>query len=173
VLAAAAAVLAAAAIATPLALLATSAAAPSLADALAPARRPAAARVQPPPDGRVILPQVTGAGLAFPYWGDRFGWQATGIRWDRVHGRTLTTVLYVRGERSIAYTIVSGPPLSAPAAARIAIRGGTRLTSLSLAGRNVVTWMRRGHTCVLSGWNVPTNQLVALGAWRAHGAIPY
>jgi hypothetical protein len=55
----------------------------------------------------------------------------------------------------------------------MAVLHGTRLASVSLAGRNVVTWERRGHTCVLSGWDVPRSELVALGAWRGHGAIPY
>ena len=30
-------------------------------------------------------------------------------------------------------------------------RAGTLLTSYSLGGRIVVTWLRRGQTCVLSG----------------------
>jgi hypothetical protein len=172
VLAAAAGVLAAAALAAPLLLL-TGSPAPSVADVLAPAHKAAHTPVPEPSDGRVTLPDVAGSGLAFPYWGDRFGWRATAVRWDRLDGRTLTTVLYARGRSSIAYTIVSGAALRAPGTARWDIRNGTHLASLSLAGRNVVIWMRRGHTCVLSGWNVPRGDLVALGAWRAHGAIPY
>lgn len=172
-LGAAAGVLAAAALATPLLLLTGSAAAPSLADALTPAHKAAVAHVAEPVDGRPTLPHLTGAGLAFPYWGDRFGWTATGLRRDRLSGRTLTTVLYRRGKLWLAYTIVSGAPLRPPASAHVEVRNGTRLTTFALGGRNVVIWLRHGHTCVLSGWNVAPRELVALGAWRAHGAIPF
>ncbi len=132
-LGAAAGVLAAAALATPLLLLTGSAAAPSLADALTPAHKAAVAHVAEPVDGRPTLPHLTGAGLAFPYWGDRFGWTATGLRRDRLSGRTLTTVLYRRGQLWLAYTIVSGAPLRPPASAHVEVRNGTRLTTFSLA----------------------------------------
>ena len=84
---AAAGILAAAAVAAPLLLLSGSPA-PSVADVLAPAHKSAHTPVADPPDGRVILPDVAGSGLAFPYWGDRFGWRARGVRWDHLDGRT-------------------------------------------------------------------------------------
>jgi hypothetical protein len=116
---------------------------------------------------------VTGAGLSFPYWEDRFGWTAVGFRRDRLDGRTLSTVLYVRGARRLTYTIVSGPALRGVTGARATVRAGTRLETIPLGGRMVVTWLRRGHTCMLSGAGVSAAELVALGSWRGGGAIPY
>jgi hypothetical protein len=144
-----------------------------VAQAVALGLKPAVARVHQPPDGRVTLPRVSGAGLSFPYWEDRFGWRAIGIRRDHLAGRTLTTVLYVRHRDRVAYTIVSGPALPDLAGARAVVRDGTQLHSVTLGGRRVVTWLRRGHTCVLSGANVPVAELAALGSWRGGGAIAY
>jgi anti-sigma factor RsiW len=56
------------------------------------AARPALAAVAEPPDHSVALPQLRRAGLPFPYWEDRFGWRATGVRTDHIGGRTATTV---------------------------------------------------------------------------------
>jgi hypothetical protein len=145
----------------------------SVAEAVALGARPPVAAVHEPPDGRVTLPRVSAAGLSFPYWEDRFGWRAIGFRRDRLDGRTLTTVVYVQAHHRLAYTIVSGPALATPAAARSTLEDGTRLTALDEAGRRVVTWLRRGHTCVLSGAGVSQAELLALGAWRGGGAIPY
>jgi hypothetical protein len=103
------------------------------------------------------------SGLPFPYWEDRFDWRAAGARTDHLAGRVATTVFYRRGAQRVAYTIVSGQPLAAPASH----------AALSIAGRQVVTWLRRGNTCVLSGRGVPVAELVRLAAWRGHGRIPY
>jgi hypothetical protein len=168
-----AAALATAGLAAPLILLVDGGAVPSVAQAVALGIKPAVARVHEPPDGRVTLPRVRGAGLSFPYWEDRFGWRAIGVRRDHVDGRTLTTVLYMRGRSGVAYTIVSGPALPDLAGARAIVRAGTRLHSFTLGDRRVVTWLRRGHTCVLSGANIPAAELAALGSWRGGGAIPY
>jgi hypothetical protein len=41
-------------------------------------------------------------------------------------------------------------------------------------GRPVVTWLRQGHTCVLSGGRgVSFGALQKLAGWRAHGEIPF
>jgi hypothetical protein len=37
----------------------------------------------------------------------------------------------------------------------------------------VVTWMRRGQTCVLSGTATSQATLLHLAAWRGGGGIPY
>jgi hypothetical protein len=117
---------------------------------------------------------VSGAGLTVPYWEDRFGWKAMGLRRDRLDGRTLTTVFYVRGGHRLAYTIVSGPALPAGlAGAHAAVRAGTRLETISRAGRTVVTWRRSGRTCVLSGAGVSAAELVALGSWRPARSLLY
>ena len=137
----------------------------TLAQAATLANRPAVAAVTQPREDQVTLPHLRGAGLPFPYWDDRFHWRATGSRTDRVDGRTLTTVFYRRGEQTVAYTIVSGAALT--------VATGTRIGTLSAGERHVVTWLRRGHTCVLSGRGVPFTSLIRLAEWRGHGRIPY
>ncbi|HUA44964.1 MAG TPA: hypothetical protein VMA77_07045 [Solirubrobacteraceae bacterium] len=146
----------------------------TVAQAATLAARPAVAGVAEPPDGRVTLPRLRASGLPFPYWEDRFGWRATGARTDRIDGRVMTTVFYRRGVQRIAYTIVSGKPVPAGAGVRTVTRARTRLASFSTSGgQRVVTWLRQGHTCVLSGQDVPAAALFELAAWRAHGRIPY
>jgi hypothetical protein len=146
----------------------------TVAQAATIAVRPATATVAEPPEDQVTLPHLRAAGLAFPYWEDRFGWRATGMRTDRVDGRSLTTVFYRRGSQQIAYTIVGGQALPPAANARTTVRGGTVLASSSTGGRLVVTWLRRGHTCVLSGGGgVSANAMLNLAGWRSHGRIPY
>jgi hypothetical protein len=145
----------------------------TVAQAATIAARPATALVAEPSDDDVTLPRVRAAGLPFPYWEDRFGWHATGTRTDRVDGRSLTTVFYRRGAQRIAYTIVAGDALAPATGARTAVRAGTMLAISTTGGRRVVTWLRQGHTCVLSGRGVPMNALVKLAAWRGHGRIPY
>ena len=92
------------------------------------------------------------------------GFQPAGTRTDRLDGRIATTVFYDRGSQRIAYTIVSGGPLSRGAAARESTRRGTRLWSFSSSGRAVVTWLRRGHSCVLSGRPALLRELQRLAA---------
>jgi hypothetical protein len=146
----------------------------TVAEAATIAQRHATTVVAEPPDDAATLPQVRAAGLPFPYWEDRFGWVATGVRTDDVAGRLVTTVFYRNHGREIAYTIVPGASLPAVAGARTTERGGVVVdTFTNRDGRRVVTWERRGHTCVLSGAGVPTSALTALAAWRGHGAIPY
>jgi anti-sigma factor RsiW len=138
------------------------------------AARPATVAVsEPPDDAGVTLPGLQVAGLPFPYWEDHFAWSATGARSDRVDGHETSTVFYRRGGEHVAYTIVAGHSLPDAAGARTIVFAGTLLTSYSLGGRTVVTWLRRGHTCVLSGRGVPVRALLDLAGWRGHGGIPY
>jgi hypothetical protein len=161
-------------VATILALIAGGEPGLTVAQAATLAARPGVARVAEPPDGRVTLPRLRAAGLPFPYWEDRFGWRATGARTDRIDGRVMTTVFYRRGAQRVAYTIVSGKPLALGAGVRTLTRADTRIASFSTAGgQRVVTWLRQGHTCVLSGQDVPAAALFELAAWRAHGRIPF
>lgn len=147
----------------------------TVAQAATLAFRPATIAVTEPRGDGVTLPRLSAAGLPFPYWEDRFAWRATGARTDRVRGRLETTVFYRRERRLIAYTIVAGDRLpAARAGARTVVRAGTRLTLYpEPGGQLVVTWLRRGHTCVLSGRDVPLGALSALAAWRGQGRIPY
>ncbi len=132
----------------------------TVAQAATIAVRPITAAVAEPRDDQTALPGVRAAGLAFPYWGDRFGWRATGMRTDRLDGRRLTTVFYRRGAARIAYTIVAGPALAARS--RSTSRPRHALSTSTDGGRTIVTWMRRGHTCVLSGRDVPAGALQSL-----------
>jgi hypothetical protein len=145
----------------------------TVAQAATLAAQPPTVAVGEPRDDEVTLPRVRAAGLPFPYWEDRFHWHATGTRTDRLGGRAETTVFYRRGAQSIAYTIVSGHYLPDAAGARTIVRAGTLLTTFSTSGRRVVTWRRRGHTCVLSSRDAPADALLKLAGWRGHGRIPY
>jgi anti-sigma factor RsiW len=147
----------------------------TVAQAATIAVRPATAGVaEPATDDHVALPGVQADGMPFPYWEDRFGWHATGERTDHIDGRRLTTVFYRRGAERIAYTIVSGDALAPVAAARTTVRAGTMLAGSWSGGRPVVTWLRLGHTCVLSGGRgVSFGALLKLAGWRAHGEIPF
>lgn len=143
----------------------------TVAQAATLASRPATMVVGEPPDDGVTLPGLTAAGLPFPYWEDRFDWDADGVRTDRLDGRSETTVFYRRTGQSLAYTIVSGKSLPSAAGARTLVRAGTTLVVYPNTG--VVTWLRRGHTCVLSGRGVPLQALMTLAVWRGRGRIPY
>jgi hypothetical protein len=145
---------------------------PSVADAAVLAMRPPTSPVSQPTDGRPTLRAPRAAGLPFPYWEDHFGWTAIGQRHDRLGGRPATTVFYRHDRQVIAYTIVGGEPLPAGAPARASMRDGTVLRGLAVHGRNVVTWLRRGHTCVLSGARTADAALQRLAVWRGGGDIP-
>jgi hypothetical protein len=146
----------------------------TVAQAATIAVRPATTSVADPPDDQVTLPGVQAAGMPFPYWEDRFDWHTAGTRTDRMEGRVLTTVFYQRRAERIAYTIVSGNALPPVAAERTTVRAGTLLAVSSSGGRPVVTWLRRGHTCVLSGGQgVSLGALLKLAGWRSHGQIPF
>lgn len=109
-------------------------------------------------------------GVWFPYWDDRFGWRATGARTDRVDGREVRTVFYAAGHGQwVGYAIVAG---SAPSVGGGVVRrrGGTSYRFLSEDGASVVTWMRDGHLCVVTGHGVTDATLMALASWQGNGA---
>jgi hypothetical protein len=133
---------------------------PTVADAAALGARPAVATVSEATHGPATLERPVAAGLRFPYWGDRFGWKAIGVRYDRLVGRPATTVFYRRRTDVVSYTIVGGSSLAA---------SHVRTSH----GRTVVTWLRRGHTCVLSSARTPRATLLRLAAWRGGGDIAF
>ena len=145
---------------------------PTVLQAAELAERPARAAAPAPLPGRPALLDRRAEGLAFPSWEAKFRWRATGARVDEVAGRRATTVFYEdpRGAR-IGYTIVAGDPLAVPDGARAAVREGVPLRSIRRGDRIVVTWLRDGHTCVLSGAGVDGDVLLDLAGWRAKGAI--
>jgi hypothetical protein len=109
-------------------------------------------------------------GVAFPYWEDRFGWRSTGARVDRVGGRTVTTVFYTdnRGWR-LGYAIVAGTPAPAVGGGTIVWRDGAPFRLTRENGAPVVTWMRDGRLCVVSGRDVDSATLLRLASWNDGG----
>jgi anti-sigma factor RsiW len=110
----------------------------------------------------------TAGGLAFPDWRREYGFNATGARTDRLGDRVAATVFYNQGGARIAYTIVSGHALAAGAPASESMVGGTRMWSYTSKGRAIVTWLRGGHTCVLSGAPALLSELQRLAASKPH-----
>lgn len=121
------------------------------------------------PNDHGVLPGVSAAGISFPDWGRNFGFEAVGVRRDQLSGRLATTVFYARGDQQIAYTIMSGPPVPAGASLHESVWDGIRIGSFLSHGRVVVTWLRNGHTCVLSGAGTPSALLARLASYRAGG----
>jgi hypothetical protein len=146
---------------------------PSLASAATLSTRAATGPAPPPrpAEPKLLVPEV--AGVAFPNWRAKFGWRATGTRTDTIGGRRTTTVFYAKQGKRIGYTIVDGDALSVPSDAAHARREGTELRTLRTDGRLVVTWLRGGHTCVLSGAGVERAVLLKLAAWKGKGAVQF
>jgi anti-sigma factor RsiW len=147
--------------------------APTVAQAALLANRTPVAQAPAENDHSPTLKGVSAAGLPFPYWEDWAGFRAVGVRHDRLNGRQATTVYYRRGNMRIAYTIVAGTALRSGATTRSTAEYGVPVRTLSAHGMHVATWLRRGHSCVLAGGNVPTSILVRLASWRGDGRIPY
>jgi hypothetical protein len=146
--------------------------APSVAQAAELAARGSTGGPPPRYDNAPLLDREIG-GIRFPRWQERFGWRASGVRTDQLGGRDATTVYYRYDGHRIAYTIVGGSGLPLPSGGQRTTRAGTALHSLRIGGRTVVTWRRRGHTCVLSGAGVRLRTLLVLASWRAGGGIEY
>jgi hypothetical protein len=107
-------------------------------------------------------------GVQFPEWKRPFRWRSVGVRYDDIDDRRATTVYYRSARGSLAaYTIVTGERLDAPPSARERRYHGTTLYTFERGGRRIVTWERRGHTCVMSApISVPEERLLALAAWK-------
>jgi hypothetical protein len=105
-------------------------------------------------------------GVSFPYWRDHFGWRSTGSRTDRIGGRAVTTVFYADAQgRRIGYAIVAGVQAHPPSGGVTSLRAGTAFRVLTLNGATVVTWLRDGHLCVVSGRGVDGATLLRLASW--------
>ena len=104
-------------------------------------------------------------GVSFPYWGAHFGWRSTGSRTDRVDGHKITTVFYAnrRGQR-VGYAIVAGNA-RAQMSGVVSMRDGTPYRLLTVHGTPVVSWLRGGHVCVVSGRGVDGATLLRLASW--------
>src|SRR5580693_9255603 len=143
----------------------------SLRQAAAPTLR--AATLPAPSESSAHQNQVAAAvdGVPFPYWGERFGWSTTGAREDRVDGRAVTTVFYTNADgRRIGYAILAGSPAPRVSGGVIAWRDGVPYRLNTENGASVVTWLRDGHLCVLSGHNVSSATLLRLASWSERDA---
>ncbi len=132
---------------------------PSLTQAAALASRGSAG---PPPtpdpdDPGVKLSEQVGD-VYFPNWSSTLGWRPTGLRRDMLDMHRAVTVYYRFGAARLAYTILSPPAVSVPAAT-VTVENGMTVRTLRLHGRLVVTWRRDGSTCVLTGTGVSAAQL--------------
>jgi hypothetical protein len=111
---------------------------------------------------------ISAAGIAYPYWNRRFGWQTAGARSDTLGGRMVTTVFYANSAgRRIGYSIVAGRALPIPGGGQAAVWHGTRFDVLHTGASTVVTWRRAGHTCILVGSKVSAKTLLTLADWQA------
>jgi hypothetical protein len=128
----------------------------------------------PAPEPRATEPALLAAaveGVAFPNWGPDLGWRANGRRVDELDGRQAETVFYEHTGDRVGYTIVSGEALEWPPDTEVVTREGIEFHSYRDGGRVVVTWLRRGHVCVLSGRGAERDTLLDLAAWNGAGAV--
>ena len=146
---------------------------PTVAEAAGLATR---ATTDPPPpvaEGSPTLLDLAVDGVAFPAWDEEFGWSGAGQRADGLEDRTARTVRYDKDAAEVAYTIVSGDALDVPEDARPVTRDGVDLHVFTQDGRTVVTWLRDGHTCVLSSRTVDEDTLTKLAVWKGGGAVTF
>jgi hypothetical protein len=130
-----------------------------------------AATMSAPPESDANQAKLAAAvdGVKFPYWDQRFGWRSTGMREDRIDGRTVTTVFYSDSHgRRIGYAIVAGTPAPRVGGGVALWHGGVTYRTLSEHGVAVVTWLRDGHLCIVSGRGVSSATLLRLASWNDH-----
>lgn len=93
--------------------------------------------------------------VQFPDWREDFGLTSYGKRTDQIKGRTAKTVYYRdASNRSVAYTIVDGKPLTKQDQEYTVEVGGN--------GISRVVWTRDGHTCILVSRDLPASKLETL-----------
>jgi hypothetical protein len=104
-------------------------------------------------------------GIPFPYWGEKFGWRSSGSRLDHRDGRTVQTVFYSDASgRTVGYAIVGGSPAPSVGAGTVHRLHGTPFHLTTVNGQGVVSWVRDGHLCVVTGRGVPSATLLALAS---------
>ena len=140
-------------------------------DTLAAATRPVESSATPDPaDAKLLREEVEG--VRFPNFEGKFGWRAVGDRADELEDRDTRTAFYEREGKRIAYTIVGGEQLEWPDV-EPTVRDGVKLRPFDEEGREVVTWLRGGQTCVLSGEGVSSATLLELAAWKGQGSVKF
>ena len=146
---------------------------PTVAQAAELADRPAQEAPPPVDPAAPTLLEAAVNGVPFPEWEEEFGWRASGQRGDDLDGRDTRTVAYEKEGKSVAYTIVPGEALENPEGAREVTRDGVPLRVFPSGDRLAVTWLRDGHTCVLSGVGVDEDTLTKLAVWKGGGAVTF
>jgi hypothetical protein len=115
------------------------------------------------PGGHELV--ASNGGITYPTFG-WIGWHPTGQRTDTIGGRTARTVFYAdRGGARIGYTIVDGRTLAVSGGRVVAARG-SHVRLLEVNGAYVVTWQRKGHTCIVAGRGVAPARLAALASYE-------
>jgi hypothetical protein len=136
---------------------------------LSPSTEPA-----PPTDlERPALIERSFAGVRFPAWSGKFGWRTVGARSDELDGRETLTVYYRHTHHRIGYTVIAGPPVEPPDDAERLNADGLELRRFRLGRQDVVTFVRNGRTCVLSGDVHDPDTLVKLASWKGVGSITF
>jgi hypothetical protein len=116
---------------------------------------------------------VSSDGVPFPNLEGEFGYLEAGARSDELDGRNTKTVFYERGGKRIGYTILSGKAIDPPEGAAERELNGVALSSTTDGPKRIVTWLRGGRTCVLSGDKVSTAELLELASWKGEGSVPF
>jgi hypothetical protein len=105
-------------------------------------------------------------GISYPYWDKRFGWKTAGARHDSLGGRAITTVFYSNAQaQRIGYSIVAGPAITIPKS-KVLKAGGVTFWALDRGGATILTWRRRGHTCILTSSDVGAQTMLGLARWH-------
>jgi hypothetical protein len=112
-------------------------------------------------------------GVPFPNLHADFVWHEAGARSDELGDRSTKTVFYERAGERIGYTILSGERLDPPTGAQTRVQNGVRLSTATERGSAIVTWMRGGRTCVISGKGVSAKDLREVASWKGDGAVPF
>jgi hypothetical protein len=146
---------------------------PSVVEAAELSQLPATQASVPVDPANPKLLAASGAGVPFPNLAEMFGWRQAGARSDELDGRETRTVFYERGAKRIGYTIVSGEAIAWPKGSHKTDINGVLLRSTADGQREVITWLRDGHTCVMSGKNVSVTELSGLASWKGEGSVPF
>jgi anti-sigma factor RsiW len=145
--------------------------APTVADAAQLATKPATAPPPEPAAGNANALRARVEGVAFPNLARPYGWTPTGLRRGTVDGRDALVVFYAKRGRRLAYMVVAGESLGGTSDYASSRLRGVEYRSFNLNGGPAVTWLRDGHTCVLTG-DASRTELLALASGPAPGA-PY
>jgi hypothetical protein len=146
---------------------------PTVVQAAKLAELPATDPLTPPDPTDPRLLEASAEGLPYPNLALEFGWKPAGQRRDEIDGRQATTVFYERRGKRIGYTILSGDAIDPPEGSKSTTLNDVDLSSTSDGGREIVTWLRSGFTCVMSGEGVSEKELLTLASWKGDGAVPF